>query len=80
MTALDVEYFDRVGCISIKDIDIVFSVIDEKETITYSLNMLHFVTFNPVDVSWRSILSVQVIEVPYLLQVSLPHDLTGILC
>ena len=30
LTALDVEYFDRVRCICIKDIDIVFSVIDEK--------------------------------------------------
>ena len=79
MTALDVEYFDWVGCVCIEDIDIVFSVIDEKEVIAYGLNMLYFVSFNPMDVRWRSILSVQVLEIPHLLQVGLSHDFIGIL-
>ena len=67
LTALDVEYFDWVRCICIEDINIVFSIIDEKEVIAYGLNMLYFVTFNPMNVRWRSILSVQVLEIPHLL-------------
>ena len=80
MPALDVEYFDRVGCICIEDIDIVFSVVYQEDVLTDGLNVLHFMTLDPVDERWRGILLVQVLKVPHLLQVGLTHHLVGILC
>ena len=65
----------RVRLVSAIDVNVVLLVIDDKNVLADSLDVLDLMTLDPMHVRWCLIGPVQVLEAPDLSEVLLPHHL-----
>ena len=65
----------RIRLVSAIDVNVVLLVIDDKNVLTDSLDVLDLMTLDPMHVRWCFIGLVQVLEAPDLPEVLLPHHL-----